>query len=299
MILGIVAATTAQVTVSVVHLPGGTEEGRSAYFGQSVRFWGSGQYPDDKAYLGRIVRMSSGTTDYVLYCPGKVDAATGDWLTQIGLCGPSKANWYSNGFLDVVVNGKPARDFPASIVRMDDGEPGTFALAWEHPDARVTVEFALLAGDDKLLLKTTMEPRAEVPHYDIRLTCYPGSIRGGFAPDKMKRKREARTATRVLERPEREDNSGHLAAELAPDEPWVLFYDRHFDVAKRRGEGPCAVCCHPGETEKATVSVENYSCRTVFRYPGKLLASHLVLWDLNGLSNRAARSYMESLEVLH
>ena len=266
---------------------------------QPVRFWGSGQYPEDKTYLGRLVRLSSGTTDYVFYCPGKVDPAAGTWVAQLGLCAPSKANWYSNGFLDVVVNGKPARGFPASIVRADGGERGTFSFAWEHPDARVTAEFALLPDDDKLLLRTTLEPRGEIPHYEIRLLCYPGSIRGGFEPDKMKRKREACTATRVLERPEREDNSGHVSAALTPDEPWVLLYDRHFDIAQCRGEGPCAVCYDPGEVEKATVSVENYSCRAVFRYPGRLLVSHLVLWDLNGLSNRAARRYMESLEVLH
>ena len=297
--LGVLASTAGEVAVRVVHLPGGTEEGRRAYLAQPIRFWGSGQYPEDTAFLGRIVRLSSGTTDYVFNCPGKVDSVTGKWLAQVGLCAPSKANWYSNGFLDVVINGKSARDFPAEIVRAEGGEKGTVTFAWEHPDARVIAEFALLPNDDKLLLEIKLEPRTELPHYEVRPICYPGSIRGGFKPDKMKRKREARTHTRVFERPEREDNGGHVSAVLGPDEPWVLFYDRHFDVAQCRGEGPCAVCYHPDEVETATVSIENYSCRAVLRYPGRVLSSHLVLWDLNGMSNHAGRRYMESLEVLH
>lgn len=288
---------SAQVTVKTLTLRGADPDGRRAYFGQSIRFWGTGQYPDDPAFLARLVTLSNGRTMVGLWCPGKTDAKTGAWQAPLGMCAPSKANWYTNDFLDVQVNGQGLRDCPAELVEACGGEEGSMTMRWRHPAGEIQAALRLLDDDDKLLLKVSVRPEQALASYTVSLRCYPGSIQGGYKPDRLRRKREAVTPRRVLVRPEKEDNSGFLKAELTTDETWVLFLDRFFDVADNRGEGPCAVCFHPGEVSKASVSVENYSCYARFEYPGTQLDAHLVLWDLNGMTNAAAREYMQALEI--
>jgi len=290
-------AACAQVEVETMVLRGANKRDREAYFGQSIRFWGTGKYPDDPSFLAHLIRMSSGRADFVLWRRGKTDPATGAWLACLGMCRPSSANWYQNGFYDVVINGRKATASKTEAVEAEGGAEGRVAIAWDHPDARVVLAITLLADDDKLLLETVLEPRAEFAEYQIRLLCYPSCMKGGYRPGLMLRKREACTPTRALVRPENPSNTGAVKAELTPDEPWVLFYDNYFDPGLNRGDGPCAACWHPGEAKRAAVSVGNYNCDLTLTYPRDVASTHLVLWDFGGTSNRAAKAYMGSLEV--
>jgi hypothetical protein len=287
----------AQVTANVWTFRGANTDDRRAYFAQPVRFWGSGKYPDDPATLSRLVVLSSGRTAYGLWVQGKTDAKTGAWHAAMGMCLPSKANWYSNGFLDVLIDGKNLTGCPTEFLGAQGGKEGTAQVRWKHPAGNIQAELQLLPGDDKLLMRVSVSPNGEACPYTVALRCYPGSIRGGFKPDRLRRKREALTAKRVLVRPEWEDNNGYIKTDLAKDEPWVLFYDQFFDVGDNRGEGPCAVCYHPGEVTKSSAVVENYGCFARFEYPAGRRDAHIVLWDLRDMSNAAARDYMHALEV--
>jgi hypothetical protein len=287
----------AAVSVNRLTLRGGNTEDRAAYLRQPARFWGSSKYPDNTDFLGELVTLSNERMSFQLWCPGTRDPNKQAWTTGLGMPGPSKANWYANGFLDVVIDKVGLAKCPAAIDNVSGGEQGTLDMHWIHPEGTVRVRLTLLAGDDKLLVTVALETPGDSPAYRVELRCYPGSIQGGFAPDKLLRDRHAETAGRILERPEQQDNSGHLKAELTRDEPWILFYDKYFDPAEGRGEGPCALCYHPAEVSAATVSVENYACWARLDYPAGTDMSHLVLWDFCGVGNSDARRYMHALNV--
>ena len=135
----------------------------------------------------------------------------------------------------------------------------------------------------------------------MHLTAYPSSSVGGYAAGLETRNREGLTAKRTLSRQEREDKTGGIMVNLEKDEPWVLFYDKYFDVAENRGEGPCAALFSPKEAITATANITNYPCILKISYPAdnKPVSSHIVLWDFNGMTNQAAAEYMKALEIQH
>ena len=301
LILALLTTTSASAQVSVKQwtFRGGDAEGRSAYFAQSHRFWGSQVYPTDPAFLGKMVRMSTGSTEFLLWFRGQVDPATNRWASSVGMGRPSKANWYQNAFYCVVVDGVPSYECSAELGEATGGERGRVTATWKHPKARIVTSFALLDGDDKLLVETKLEPQAEIGTYQVKLTCYPSSMAGGHAPGLATRDREAVTPTRLLERTATPDNTGQVTAELTKEEPWILFYDNYYDVAHNRGEGPCAAAYSARQTKKATASVQNYPCQLTLTYPSAVTTSHLVVWDLNGMTNAAAKEYMLFKEEGH
>jgi hypothetical protein len=119
---------------------------------------------------------------------------------------------------------------------------------------------------------------------------------GGYKSGLKVRDREALTAERALRRPDREDNLGYVNAELKDREPWILFYDKYFDRDLNRGEGPCALACSPDQTKRAKVSIQNYGCHVWLTYPVDA-PSHIAVWDLKGMGNKAATEYMKALEI--
>ena len=293
------AVCAADVNVREWVFRGGDAKGRAAHFAQDHRFWGSGRYPKDRAFLGKMYRLSSGKTDFMLWLPGKVDAKTGAWRSAVGMGRPSKANWYQNGFYEVRIGRKSNHEFPTEIVAAKGGaDRGTVTAQWRHPKALIRTTFILLDGDDKLLVKTEVTPAGKAVAYTVKLTAYPGSMAGGYRRGLALRDREAMTPKRMIARPPKPNNRGVVKTTLNKDEPWVLFYDKHFDVAANRGEGPCAAVYSPAEA-RATAIVENYSCRLILSYPAKARASHLALWDFHGMTNAAAKDYMRSLVVEH
>jgi len=287
----------AEVSVRQWTFRGGDAEGRAAYFAQSHRFWGTGQYPTDPAFLGKMVTMSTGMTKFLLWCRGKVEARTGEWRSSIGMGRPSKANWFQNSFYIVRIDGERCIDYRTELGEVRGGEKGTCVVTWHHPKAVITSTFTILDDDDKLLVQTNVAPQASFKRYRVELVCYPSSLAGGYDRGLKTRDREASTAHRILKRPKRDDNKGYVNATLTRDESWVLFYDRYYDVARNRGEGPCAVAYSTAEAIQANVSVTNYGCTLALEYPASQQTSHLVLWDFNGLPNAEAQDYLRYLVI--
>ncbi|MBN1446194.1 MAG: hypothetical protein JW957_08850 [Candidatus Omnitrophica bacterium] len=297
--LGFSNILKAEVVVDDLLIRGGNIEDRTKYFKQDFRYGGTQEYPESADFMGRILKMRSSKLSLVFWCPGKSDAATGAWRGTIGMASPSRTNWDLNSFYNVIINGKTASGYPMTVDEAAGGEKGTLKISWHHPDALVTTEFNLLDGDDKLILTTTVLPKVKIPGYEVTLTAYPSSWAGGGEPGAAIRKREGLTAVRVLERTEKEDNRGSVTATLEKNEPWVLFYDKYFDVAENRGDGPCAALFSTKEASAASANVGNYACQLKISYPAedKPVSSHMLIWDFKGMTNQAAIEYMKALEI--
>lgn len=292
------APSGAEVAVAEHVFRGGSAADREKYialgYGRS--------YPDDPAWKARAYELSTAGRVFAIWLPGRMDPSGEVWKSRAGMIKPSRANWFQDGFIDLIIGGRPASDFPAEPVSVVSGDDrGSVSIKWLHPEAEVEMEFSLLSGDDKLLVRTTVTPESAIPSYAIRLIAYPGSYGGGYGPGREHRDREAATPERVIQRPASEDNLGHSTLALEPGEPWVLFYDKNFDVGEGQGEGPCAVMFSPDEASRAVVSVRNYECILTLSYPGTdgPSVSHLLLWDFSGMSNQSALEYMQSLDFVH
>lgn len=287
-----------EVNVKEYTFRGGNEEDKAAYFAQQedVSFWGTGKYPEDTSFMGKMFKMSTGNIKFVLWCSGKINSETNEWQSSIGMVKPSKANWNGSQFYDVIISGKKSSNFKTTIEEVKGGEKGEVKITWHHPDAIVTTDFILLDGDDKLLIETKVQPKTDIKMYQICLLCYPSSYGGDYQSGFKIRDREAMTGKRIIKRPELEDNTGYINVTIEKDEPWVLLYDKYFDVYYNRGEGPCAFAYSPEEVEKTTLSIQNYACWIYLDYSATTI-SHLALWDFKGMSNQTAEKYMKDLEI--
>jgi len=205
---------------------------------------------------------------------------------------PPTCNWYHDGFFRVKFNGEEARRRRFELQQVESGARGLARFAADMRDGRIVVTFALLPRDDKLLLHLELQPAAgkKVESASVEFGCYPSD----FAVHRPETRRRALLTARRELAPE--DKGGSTVADLTDEEPWILFYDRHYDVAQGRGAGPCALACDLARTN-VRVACGAYRCLTtaVFR-PGVTETSFL-LWDLSGVSNADAFEYMRGLRI--
>ncbi len=286
------AATALLAEVSVVRLDlDDSETARSNYQALSFRLWGSGKYRPDPTQRVTIVTLSNSRCGYVLQLSG-TQSAEGRWTATLGMPYPSKANWYSNAFFSFRCGAIKSQDCHIEILECRSGaEQGLLQLHYSKGDFTARLEITLLEDDDRLLF--AMHPEAipaGVANYQLELLCYPSSYGGGFQEGKDIRKREAQTPSRTL-------NPGPTVT-LENDESWVCFYDKYFDVALNRGEGPCAILYNPRQVERAEALVGDYACSLRLSLPVSQPAG-LMLWDFHTWGNRSALDFMQALQVTY
>jgi len=170
----------------------------------------------------------------------------------LGLCEPTRCNWYESGMLNVVLDGRPFSfsSDESLTVRLDDGDRGVVCFTWDRPNARVTVRFVMLPGADALFCEIVLLPTEPLESLHLRLLNYPA----GF-----NREPEHRVVT-----PER-TITGTGEQQLTPESEWGLLYlDDALDcMGNSNGAGPCAVAWEIGPwCTGATVRLGSYGTRT-------------------------------------
>jgi hypothetical protein len=125
----------------------------------------------------------------------------------------------------------------------------------------------------------------------VFLACYPADY---AQQEPEKRRRVVLTAKQEFLNPGAKGSNS--VGKLSDAEPWLLFYDRYFDVGAGRGTGPCAFAYDVSRT-KVVVRCGNYQASaTATLLPGVREAS-FVLWDFAGITNADAIQYMKNLEI--
>lgn len=227
------------------------------------------------------VRLDSGRKVFTVRFDGK----------QAGL-GPAFENWYGNGFFTLFVGSAKSSACHATLEVVGRGpDAGVVRIVWDMPDGQAEALFELRDGDDKLLL-TLKLPRSRVR--SVRFLCYPSAFAGGYQKGLAVRKRHTFTATQDVTL----DGKHGVTTPLSDAEPWVLFADDHFDVAHKRGVGPCAALYFPHEVSKAAAVTSNYACYLNLVPKATVQELHVVLWDFAGMSNAAALEYVKALELV-
>ena len=206
---------------------------------------------------------------------------------------PPNCNWYHDGFFRLTLNEDQSVNYRFRLMETRSGAKGQARFGADLPDARVVVTFSLLPGDDKLRLDLKLQPNAGkgIESASVFFGCYPSD----FAPHSPQTRRRATlTAKRELLNPGPKGSPSGAA--LTVEEPWVLFYDRHYDVAHGRGAGPCALAYDVSRCT-ATARCGSYQCSVDAKLRPGVGEISFVLWDLSGVGNADAIEYMRSLRI--
>ena len=215
----------------------------------------------------------------------------------VGL-GPEGPNWYLNeGFLEVKI-GKTAGGKRPKTLDLIRSEPSIAVaeLKWVFDEGPVTARFTLKADEDKVLV-TFAFPKGVQGTIDLR--AYPSDFAGGWKQGEAVRRR--RIVTPLLDKAVYDEEAKKqvgIKHKPTAEEPWALFMDDHFDVAKsgKKTNGPCAILVNQADCKSVVYYMGHYS--TDVRLTPKLNAPvRVALWDLTGKTNAEAREIMKKVTL--
>jgi hypothetical protein len=205
---------------------------------------------------------------------------------------PPVTNWYHDGFFNVTWEGRKSIHYRFRYLGTESGGRGAARFTAEMPAGRLFVDFALLPNDDKLLMHLTFEPLQDAPmKASVFLACYPASY---ALNEPEKRRRVVLTSKQEFLNPGPKDSKS--VGSLSDAEPWLLFYDRHFDIAAGRGSGPCALA-YDSSRVKVFARCGNYQAHAIATLVPGVRETSFVLWDFAGITNADAVQYMKNLEI--
>jgi len=199
---------------------------------------------------------------------------------MLGFPAPAAGNWYSNGFLDLLLAGERLGTSPPKSVRvLETGERGRAWFVWQRPEGAWSVVFVLLPDDDKVFCCVRVFPADPNTPLDIRLTCYPaGQFHDGL--------RAVTTAARTVKQTQELDVD--LAAEW-----WFAVYDELYD-AGGRGDGGAAVLLDPSGLGSLGLNVSGYPVCLRVAAPQGRREVRMILWDsFFGKKNAEIIEYMK------
>ena len=195
----------------------------------------------------------------------------------IGLPGPASEGWYGGGFLFLRLNGQRVATVPLSSFTAAERGPRAVAdLVWHHPLADVRYRFLGLGGDDKLLCRIDLEPKAELTSIELQLRAYPSYFTSWH---KRVGARRVKTPGAVVEQGQHQTLPGDQAW-------WGVLYDEIFDPAKGEGKGPCAVAFDPAGLREVKVAPDSYPVTLTARFDPASTRLQMALWEFPGAPNQ-------------
>ncbi len=274
-----VRETTARMQKSVQELQKLYEQGRSGRTIVQV-------HPAKKSHrehgvrIDQIFTLQSFETTYTLRYAviqeknGSCHRCKWHFGSGLGMPGPSNRNWYDAGFIDVLVGGHSLDETRAAFTRPS---PERLCAAWKTPRGAVVLAFHL-RPDAGLDIEGTFTPvpalAAKPPAVQVKLWCIPGAGWGSWKDmDKW-----MATAARKLEHPR------NIRIDPAR-EPWILFYDKTYDVPRPHAEGPAGLLLDPENIGPATIALGNYIVEITLPLKPGHTRFHLAVWDFHGAKN--------------
>ncbi len=189
-------------------------------------------------------------------------------MPTLGMTGPGPANWYAQGFFDLLIDGDGLKDYLAVIEPVRAGGPDAmFTATWKTGNGRVHAHFLLRAGDDRLLMRTEWETKAPAKTVELKLLNYPNYFYG---------EKDRWIATGVREA----QHTKTVALDLKK-EPWVFFQDT--GKPSKGTFGASAIMFEPAEVNDASVEVTAYPIWTTLRLKPEAGKATIALWDFTGV----------------
>lgn len=244
-------------------------------------------YPGHSGHERKTMTFSldSGTIRYAIkygYCADKShapDVAIPEGY--IGMPEPRWENWYGNGFLYIIVNGKDIGLTKPSVIRkLEEGERGSVQIVWDRDDVHVRLTFLALVNERALLAEIAVFARTDLKSLSVRLVAYPAAYT-------TQGERCVVTPVRSITQVQR--------AKISPQNEWWLVYqDKKFDRAKGHAIGGCGAIFLPEEVESAEVNVEVYPIVTEMRCAAGINRFHFAVFDFYDMTNAEAEEFMRA-----
>ncbi len=187
----------------------------------------------------------------------------------LGMPAPSNRNWYDAGFIDVLVDGHSLDETRATFEQVGNRVRGT----WKTTGATVILTLQLrpdagLAIHGRVLPGTASKP----PSIVVKLWCIPSA---GSWNDMDK---WIATATRTVQHTR--------SVRLDPvREPWIIFYDKTYDIPHLHAEGPAGLLLDPDAVEHAAINLASYVVETAIHLKPGARTFRLAVWDFHGSRN--------------
>lgn len=255
-----------------------------------VSEWKSEVWRDYPGHIGHerktmTFSLDSGAIRYAIkygYCADKShapDVAIPEGY--IGMPEPRWENWYGNGFLYIIVNGKDiGLTKPSVVKKLEGGERGSVQIVWDRDDAHVRLTFLTFVKERALLAEIAVFARAELKSLSIRLVAYPAAYT-------TQGERCVVTPMRSIIQVQR--------AKISPQNEWWLVYqDRKFDRAKGYTVGGCGAIFLPEEVASAEVDVKAYPIITELRCAAGVNRFHFAVFDFYDMTNAEAEEFMRA-----
>ena len=214
--------------------------------------------------------------------PGKCTSPVWAFKTKdvtLGMGSPVSANWYTQAFSSVRIDGLSLHDIPGTFrVIRDAGPDALVEGTWETPKGPFSMRLLLRGGDDKLLVQYVLPPENSAKQLEVRLMAYPHDFRKPWD-------RHMATATRDIGQ-----QSGVTLD--ANKERWALFYDQRM-WKEKIGGGPCGFVYTPEEVEPVRLNVGPYSVAVHLRSKPNVRRITVGLWDFTATPDVAGvRTYL-------
>ncbi|MBT3379385.1 MAG: hypothetical protein HN742_32925 [Lentisphaerae bacterium] len=194
-------------------------------------------------------------------------------VPSLGMTAPVTCNWYSQGFIDLQIDGESLKDYPATVEPLRRGGPDAACSAtWKTAKGTVRLIFLLRADDDRLLVRSEWETATPPSSVSLKMLNYPCYFYGS-------KDRWITTATREVQNSQ--------TVELDPaTEPWLFCHDK--GTARDHGYGGCAAMAVPEELVSATAEITAYPIWVTFRFRPESGHATVALWDFAETSDNAA-----------
>ena len=204
----------------------------------------------------------------------------------LGMPGPTSANWYAGGFMNILLNGKSlGKERPAGLRLVERGERGMVEMLWDAPDAQLRVRFMLEPGCDYLACELAVQPKTDLQRLELALNCFPSYFTSW----------NKRDGWRQIVGPATTVEQG---AEATPDpaqDYWLLYQDTVFDVATEKDSGgPCGLLVVPEQVATMKVRPTSYPVSTHLAAAPGVLRWRMAFWDFHSKTNAEALQRLRS-----
>ncbi|MCL5408986.1 MAG: glutamine amidotransferase [Candidatus Omnitrophica bacterium] len=241
------------------------------------------------------IKNSAGTNYTIREDVTKHKQPDGTWKfvgSAIGMPEPSYANWYGDGFFQILINNRDIQNDIRPIVKItESGSDGILDFIWNDPLALVRVRFISDPGQKYLLMELRWEAHTDIKTVQIIFYCYPQGFSVG-EPERL----EGLKLNRVVDTPVRKIPQIKIVNIDPKTEYWLFYHDTTLEKthAGNSFTGPCALMILPKDISHIQLNVGDYTVITTVNCKVKKGRARFALWDFAGNSVVQAKKLLQT-----
>jgi hypothetical protein len=240
-------------------------------------------------YVRQSFTLSNGLirymVDYHAYWDPKSEVTKQSPEGYIGMPLPTSCNWYHGGFMAISFNGQSLGNLrPTSIRAVEHGNRGLVEFFWKTTEGQLRIRFLQEPATDYLAAEIAVQPAKELRNLDVYLRCFPSFFTSAYKRD----------GWRQVIGPATTIEQGQTQKLDPAKDPWLLYQDRVFDVAKEKdSNGPCAALWLPEQIKSLQVAPASYPVPTSISAKPEVRSLRFAFWEFPKKTNADALKLLQ------